>query len=257
MNYQILQRGGIGDYITILSRLNSLLKPGESVRFVITGGFPAAIRWNVELLSADRRVTAITDRIVGNAGKILDWRPDFASLGYPIQIPFITRVPNKEKNYASRFFLGHEIDPEKAVILHPLTTEGNNQGFERERHWKDWEWLKLIQLLDEAGYVTIQIGSESDTFLMNATYNLVGKTSLLESIALILKARFTIDINSWVFQVAAYACHPTIALWFSNHHWIPLHVPDNLDTLAVFQNRDVTAEEVFERLMKLGEIANG
>lgn len=246
MIYEILIQGGIGDLITYLAKLDSLLKPGDQAKFCFTGGFETSVELQKEILRCDPRVTE-----QGKIDKVLDWRPDYAAFGFPFRLPFSVYTSDEAKEFARDFLKHHKLDPSKTIVIQPRTTEGNIRGFEPERHWEDWKWQRLIALLSESGYSVIQVGSVKDAFHLNGVWNLVGKTSILETIALIQKAGFTIGINSWVWEIAAYALKPTICLYFHNHFWIPLHVPENLENLKLFKEREAQPEEVFEAFLKL------
>ena len=250
MIYTILIQGGLGDLIAYLARLDSLLqKKDDKVKFAIQGGFPKAVEWEREILSADPRVIEITEGTIPKADKILDWRADLAPLGYSIQIPFEIQIPRSASISAKKFL--ENLNPRKTIIIHPQTTEGNCRGFEPERHWGDGKWIQLVNFLRIKGLSVVRVGSESDYFPLEGIIDLIGKTTILETIGIIQKARYCIDINSWVWQVAAYAKHPTIVLWFHNHFWIPLHVPENLNSLVIFKKKTVDPKTVFENLLSL------
>lgn len=251
MTYQILICCGLGDVITYQARFDSFLSKNDRVKISILGGFPKSVSLQKEVLAADPRVFEVLEGRIGKADITLDWRPDYAPLGDPIQIPFQVPVPKSAIEYANVFFEIEEIDPRRTIIIHPKTTEGNASGFEPVRHWDDWKWQKLIDLLVEQNFSVIQIGSKSDDYNFHNTINLVGRTRILESIALILKAKYCIDVNSFVWEVAAYAEHPTISLWFHNQFWIPLHVPDGLKNLKLFLNREDNPEEVLKGLLAI------
>ena len=251
MIYTILIQGGVGDLLTYLSRLDSLLQKDDKVKFAIRGGFPKAIEWEKEILSADPRIIEVTTGTIPKADKILDWRADLAPLGYPIQIPFEVQISKAASIVAKNIFSENGLDSEKTVVVHPRTTEGNIRGFESERHWDEKKWVEFIGLCNEGGLRIIRIGVQNDYFPFDGVIDLVGQTNLLESIGLIYEAKYCVDVNSFVWEVSAYAGHPTAVLWFHNHFWIPLHVPENLNNLVIFKEKTVDPKTVFEKLLSL------
>ncbi|MCK4260843.1 MAG: hypothetical protein KAX49_17835, partial [Halanaerobiales bacterium] len=243
-------QGGLGDLVTYLARLDSLLQKEDKVKFAIRGGFPKAIEWEREILSADSRVIEITEGTIPEADKILDWRSDHAPLGYPIQIPFEVQIP-KSASISARKFL-ENLDLEKTVVIHPRTTEGNIRGFEPERHWDDEKWIQLVNFLRIKGLSIVRVGSKSDYFPLEGITDLVGKTSILETIGIILLAKYCIDVNSFIWEISCYAGHPTVVLYFHNPFWIPLHVPENIGNLYLETDKEIEPRIVMKKLLELG-----
>lgn len=250
MIYGIVIGGGIGDLITYQARLNSLLKEEDQAKFFIIGGFPKSVELQKQILDVDPRVSEIQIGSMGSADRILDWRPDYAPLGYPIQIPFEIPLPAIEREATDNFFEKEKLLDAKTVIIQPRTTEGNQFGFEAIRHWEDRKWQELVGLISERGLKIVQVGAKSDRLSLNGTLDLTGRTSILQAIALILKANLCIGINSWVWQVACYAGHPTSVIWLHNHFWIPLHVPEKRMHLSIFEKPEATPQEVLDGIWK-------
>lgn len=240
MIYEILIQGGLGDACTYLARLASVLNPSDCVRFKVTSGYdgiPALIQ---ELVSQDPRV--IDSSVDAPADVVLDFRPDLAPLAFPLRFPFRVACSVEAHAFAEEMLTGDSM----SCVIQPVTTSGNNRGFEEARYWHMQRWQKVIYYLQK-DFEVIQIGSKSDFYNFSGAINLCGKTTIDEAVALVLEADLFIGTASWAGLVSAYALKPTIYFYLTDHQTIGHHFDmdsESLENLLLITDRETKVTEV-------------
>lgn len=246
MIYEILISCGIGDVVTYLSRLDSLLSEGDQVKFTILGGYIPVIEMEKQLLLADPRVIGVSESM-GGGDRVIDFRPDLAPLAYPIQLPFRAAHLLQAHDFAKQTLSGEQ----KTCVIQPVTTSGNDRGFEESRYWYLDRWQELINYLQEKDFRILQIGSSSDYCGFDPIHgpidDLCGMTSIDEAVALVLKADLFIGTNSWAGEVSAYALKPTVYFFLTDQQNIPYHFDIDKELpeeLLLITNREVEVDIV-------------
>jgi hypothetical protein len=213
--YEITISCGIGDAITYLARLDSLLKRFDMAKFKIVGGYDGIPDMIRELVGRDPRVISCDEEV--KFCKKLDWRPSAVPLAYPIRLPHWTPYSKEALGFAKDTLSSSK----KSCVVHPITSTGNNRGFEEYRYWEMEKWVDLIKRLNSR-YDVFQIGSKEDSHDFEGTKNLCGEISIDESIALVSNANLFVGTNSWPGLVSAYALVSTVYMYFVDHQTIPL-----------------------------------
>ena len=131
-----------------------------------------------------------------------DFKPD-------IQIP--DALSKKAQTQIQRAF-----GDAKLAVLAPFTTRP-------QKHWFEARWIQVIEGARSLGYRCLILGGQGDTEaaerLVSATgpdtLSLAGKTSLLESAALIQAAHVLIGVDTGMTHLSKALATPTIALFGS------------------------------------------
>jgi ADP-heptose:LPS heptosyltransferase len=245
LNYRILIQGGVGDAITRLARLNSLLSSEDDrAEFEIYAPFtwrPSEVLIR-ELISKDPRILSRKGRV----DRILDWRPKFDQLAWPLQIPFEVTCPRESLRFAESICS----ESSKNCVIHPITANGNARGFERDRYWDFKKWQFVIDFLKEQEYQVLRIGGKRDLFPFSDITDYCGKLSLFQSIALILKSGLMIGTNSWPIEVSGYSLKPTISFWFTDPEGIISHFDldhaEKFPNVRFVQDRNISVDEIIQ-----------
>lgn len=151
------------------------------------------------------------------------------------------------------------------VVLSPFATL-------KERNWSVEQSKKLVQMIENKyGIPVVVIGVESDTALAKEMSNkvLTGKTTIMQMVQLIKKARFLISVDSGPMHIAGAVKTPVIALfskdlpsrWAPRHNCLPIYLryecsPCSDETAKNCQYdvkcmQNITAEMVMQ---KIGEV---
>lgn len=95
----------------------------------------------------------------------------------------------------ARQFKNEMVKPFVLLQITPLSHPG--------KAWSNERWAEVVKFLDSQGMTTMQVGL-SDEELIAGAVSLLGKTTILQALALLKEAVFFLGIDS-VFQHAAYA----------------------------------------------------
>ena len=114
-------------------------------------------------------------------------------------------LSSAEIDYARRF----KKDIGKQFII--LQTTSDSPG----RAWPYERWVEVVKFLKSCGNTTVQVGG-SDDKAIPGVIDMLGKTTILQALALLSEAAFFLGVDS-VFQHAAYALKlPAIVLFGSS-----------------------------------------
>jgi ADP-heptose:LPS heptosyltransferase len=273
----ILIRCGIGDSLTHLARLDSLLKvyPQSRIYFHV-GGFRKIPEMIAELLLPDRRVYGVRllygydrqslrrekkvlkkIRSIAVPGDIVEsWTAGEYPLRYPMQYPFIPELFPEDHIAAEEFLKKNGIATGEALGIHPITTRGNAGAFDEKRYWPQEKWHALVDHLHSKSERLLLFGAQGEEYGLNVDGQKIISAQglpLRTTIALLTRVKGLIGTNSWCWEVTAYSGKPIISLWFTFPQNIRLYVPEQKDHTHFFTDRDVGVPDViaaYERLIK-------
>lgn len=229
-------RCGLGDFLTYLTRVPALQEkyPGHAISFFV-GGYGQAPQFMKEvgdvcpeLLRTEIRWPEKRDP---NVVEVLNWVPDDIPLAYPMQIPHPVVVPEEIEKKLE----GVDIPWDRVLCMQTATTEGNERGYEAYRCWGERNWTYLSMKFIEEGWVVVWVGSSRDAEFVKAPKDVIdvrGDLTVLETIALLQHSFGCIGINSWVWEVSAYAGLPTVCIYLNDHHFVRLHVPQDSEKFS-------------------------
>ena len=131
---------------------------------------------------------------------------------------FVPHIAISESVQATaRRLLGKDQDTSRKIaLLAPFTTRP-------QKHWFTDQWLGLAQRLDEAGFDCVILGGPDDApqaeemiqASSSTIRSLTGKTSLLESAALIETGDLLIGVDTGLTHMGMASTTPTVALFGS------------------------------------------
>ena len=183
--FHILQLAGYGDTLSAITRLPALKEkyPDYKIKFWLGGfgkspqfskeqlereGYEAAL---IKNLTFDNQLASMRDfllnKVVKPDDKFEDWsfceeifdnkKPHFAP--YDMQFPYEykTGEPTEQAKDIVR-----QVKEKNGVAIHPLTKDGNAEGFESDvnngRFWKKEFWQEICELLNEKGLTPTFVG---------------------------------------------------------------------------------------------------
>ena len=254
----ILQLAGFGDTLSLITRMPAMLKayPNHEPVFYL-GGFGASPKFSKEQLEREgfeakliknmtfhNQIPQMRDFLATKIAKTGDIIID-ASFCEEI---FSNQIPAFHK-YEMQFPYKYAIEPSadakelvsqikkvKAVAIHPLTKDGNAEGFESDldngRFWKKEFWEETCELLNENGYTPTFVGINDEDwglkeycdkrnipYIDGMGYNVEDTMYLLENVS------GCIACNSWDWEITARLNIPTIVFYTKNHFFIKNHAP--------------------------------
>ena len=212
---------GIGDAITYITRLPEFIKREQvnELSIWIAGGWQQISRLIKEVYEPCKLINKITYHSE-KADKHFDWIADDAPLIYPMTMPFDIPIYDTDKISLPSDW--------KVCVIHPITTEGSFEGYNCQRYLEPSKWVKICDKIHDLGYKIVQIGGAAEGgYLPQETIdlNLSGITTIRESIGILKNCDFCIGCNSWPWEVSSYKGIKTVCLYYTNTHWIRLHVP--------------------------------
>lgn len=130
---------------------------------------------------------------------------------------------------------GNHKTSQKRVVLAPFTTR-------EQKCWPVYHWSALIEYLNKRNYQVVVLGGPGDVDSArrllkdhSSVINLVGKTSLLQSYAVITRANQLIGVDTGLTHMGVAADVPTIAIFGST---CPYLKPLSQKARILYQKRD-------------------
>jgi len=257
--FHILQLAGYGDTLSAITRLPALREkyPDYKIKFWL-GGFGKSPIFSKEQLEREGCEAAliknltfhnqlpqmrdfITSKMVKAGDKFEDWsfceeifdnrEPIFSQYEMEFPYEYETGEPSDEvKN------LVDEIKKVKSVAIHPLTKEGNAEGFKSDvdngRFWKKEFWEETCELLSENGYTPTFVGIKDEDWELreycdkrNIEYIDAMNYNVEETIFLLKNVGGCIACNSWDWEITSRLNIPTVVFYTKNHFFIQNHAP--------------------------------
>ena len=253
----ITVRCGFGDLITYLTRLPSVQKEYSGCDIVMcVDGYGQSPEWMREVCEACPQVSEVrvgwpTRKLMREEGaeEILNWVPEDAPLPFSMCLPYLVAAPDVVHIKIEEEF---SLPWDRVLVMQPATTEGNNRGYELRRCWGERNWNYLSGKFIEEGWTVVWLGSEADKGYVAAPDEVVdlrGSLSILETISVIEHSFGCIAINSWIWEVAAYAGIPTVCIYLTDHHFIRLHVPPKGMENALVTIEDLDWAQMYEQVL--------
>ena len=257
--FHILQLAGYGDTLSAITRLPAVKEkyPDYKIKFWLGGygkspmfskeqlereGYEAAL---IKNLTFHNQLPQMRDFLLTNVVKpadiFEDWSfceeifdnriPDFHK--YKMQFPYAYKTNNRNIELE---MLATTAKDKNGVAIHPLTKDGNAEGFKSDvdngRFWKKEFWEETCELLSENGYTPTFVGikdedwglreycSERDIEYIDAMgYNVEDTMYLLENVS------GCIACNSWDWEITSRLNIPTVVFYTKNHFFIQNHAP--------------------------------
>jgi hypothetical protein len=229
MDSIIKVQGGIGDMVSYLTRIPSYkrIKNINKVYFNQVSGWRDVPLLIIEILQPCISNGYINGIILGQVNSELpclieDWRPDNSSLSYPMQLPFIMPTYQSDEINIPQLY------NKKICCINPVTASGNFKGYTEYRYLPKYDWIEICKHLKKLGYYIIYIGGSSDKGYIPQEYidlDLAGLIPIRQTVSILKKCHLCVCTNSWPGEVTSYAGIPTVYLYYTNKHWIPLHFP--------------------------------
>ena len=255
----ILQLAGFGDSLSLISRMPAILKayPIHEPVFYL-GGFGKSPVFSKEALEREgytakliknltyhNQIPQMSDFIKEKVCKAGDLFMDVSFCSeifnnevpefhkHEMQFPFEykTGEPSEElKNFAEH------IKNNNSVAIHPLTKEGNPEGFEADlsagRFWKKEYWEETCELLNENGYTPTFVGIKDEDWGLkdycnqhNISYIDAMNYNIEDTIYLLGNMAGCISCNSWDWEITSRLRIPTVCFYTKNHFFIQNHAP--------------------------------
>ena len=183
----------------------------------------------------------LLNKVVKPDDKFEDWsfceeifdnkKPHFAP--YDMQFPYEykTGEPTEQTKDIVR-----QIKEKNGVAIHPLTKDGNAEGFESDvdngRFWKKEFWQEICELLNEKGLTPTFVGINDEDWGLKEycdrrRINYIDAMGIdVENTIHILKnVSGCIACNSWDWEVTSRLNIPTVVFYTKNHFFIQNHTP--------------------------------
>jgi len=277
VDIHILMRGGIGDALMILGRLDALLESSPEARvYFYVGGYARIPEAISELMLPDRRIYGVRvlygyesqsrrveaghikaiKRLSNPGDKIESWISEHFCVKYPLQHPFLPELFPEDHKAADEFLQKNGLRSGEALGVHPITTRGNAGAFDEKRYWPQEKWHALTDYLQSKGERLLLFGAEGEEYGLKIDGQKIVSAQglpLRTTIALLTRVKGLIGTNSWCWEVTAYSGRPIISLWFTFPQNIRLYVPEKKEHTQFFTEKSVTVEEVaaaYERLFQ-------
>lgn len=257
--FHILQLAGYGDTLSAITRLPALKEkyPDHKIKFWL-GGFGKSPQFSKEQLEREgyeaaliknltfhNQLAAMRDFLVNKVVKpgdeFEDWsfceeifenkKPHFAP--YDMQFPYEykTGEPTDEAKEVVR-----QVKEKKGVAIHPLTKDGNAEGFESDvnngRFWKQSFWQETCELLSEKGLTPTFVGINDEDWGLKEycdkrriEYIDAMGIDVENTIHILKNVSGCIACNSWDWEITSRLNIPTVVFYTKNHFFIQNHTP--------------------------------
>ena len=257
--FHILQLAGFGDTLSAITRLPDIKRryPDYKIKFWLGGfgksplfskqqlereGYEAGL---IKNLTFHNQLPTIRDflmsKVVKEGDKIEDWsfceeifdnrKPIFSK--YDLQYPYVYKT--QEPSDELRVFAEH-IKDNNGVAIHPLTKEGNAEGFQSDvdngRFWKQEFWQETCELLNENKLIPTFVGIKDEDWGLkeycdqhNISYIDAMNYNVEDTIYLLQNVVGCIACNSWDWEITSRAQIPTVCFYTKNHFFIQNHAP--------------------------------
>ena len=260
--FHILQLAGFGDTLSAITRLPAVKEeyPDYKIKFWL-GGFGKSPIFSKQQLEREgyesgliknltfhNQLPSMRDflmnKVVKAGDKLEDWsfcdeifdnrKPIFSK--YDLQYPYVYKTSEPSEELKS--FAEH-IKNNNGVAIHPLTKDGNAEGFESDvkngRFWKQEFWQELCELLNEKGLTPTFIGIKDEDWGLkdycnqhNISYIDAMNYNVEDTIYLLQNVVGCIACNSWDWEITSRAQIPTICFYTKNHFFIQNHAPQKV-----------------------------
>ena len=255
----ILQLAGFGDTLSLITRMPAMLRayPNHEPLFYL-GGYGKSPQFSKEQLEREgfeakliknltfhNQIPQMRDFLVTKIAKkgdividasfceeIFDNRvPAFHQ--YEMQFPYAYKTTNRSKELEAMIAT---IKDKNGVAIHPLTKEGNAEGFKSDldngRFWKKEFWEETCELLSENGYTPTFVGINDEDWGLreycdkrNISYIDVMGYNVEDTMYLLENVSGCIACNSWDWEITSRLGIPTIVFYTKNHFFIQNHAP--------------------------------
>ena len=255
----ILQLAGFGDTLSLITRIPAMLEahPNHEPVFYL-GGFGKSPKFSKEQLEREgfqakliknltfhNQLPTIRDFLMSKVVKkgdifidtsfceeIFDNRvPKFHE--YLLQYPYEYKTDNPSEELSA--FAEH-IKNNNGVAIHPLTKEGNAEGFESDvdngRFWKQEFWQETCELLNDNKLTPTFVGINDEDWGLkeycdqhNISYIDAMNYNVEDTIYLLQNVVGCIACNSWDWEITSRAQIPTVCFYTKNHFFIQNHAP--------------------------------
>jgi len=255
----VLQLAGFGDTLSLITRMPAIEKayPNHQPVFYL-GGYGRSPQFSKEQLEREgyeakliknltfhNQLAAMRDFIktkVCKEGDILldasfceeifkNEAPHFAPYEMKFPYEYKTGEPTEEAKDIVR-----QIKEKNGVAVHPLTKDGNAEGFESDvnngRFWKKEFWEEICELLSEKGLTPTFVGINDEDWGLKEycdkrriDYIDAMGIDIENTIYVLKNASGCISCNSWDWEITSRLSIPTIVFYTKNHFFIQNHTP--------------------------------
>ena len=257
--FHILQLAGFGDTLSSITRLPAVKEeyPDYKIKFWLGGfgkspifskqqlereGYEAGL---IKNLTFHNQLPSIRDflmtKVVKEGDKLEDWsfceeifdnrKPIFSR--YDLQYPYSYKTQDPTEELSA--FAEH-IKNNNGVAIHPLTKEGNAEGFQSDvdngRFWKQEFWQETCELLNENKLTPTFVGINDEDWGLkdycsqhNISYIDAMNYNVEDTIYLLQNVVGCIACNSWDWEITSRAQIPTVCFYTKNHFFIQNHAP--------------------------------
>ena len=262
--FHILQLAGYGDTLSAITRLPAVKEkyPDYKIKFWL-GGFGKAPLFSKQQLEREgyeasliKNLTFhnqlpqmrdfIVTKFVKEGDRFEDWsfcdeifnnkKPVFSQ--YEMQYPY--EYKTSEPSGELKIF-AQNIKDKKGVAIHPLTKDGNAEGFESDvengRFWKKEFWCEVCHHLENKGLTPTFVGINDEDWelksycdLNDVPYIDAMGFNIEETMYLLSNTVGCIACNSWDWEVTSRLCIPTVVFYTKNHFFIQNHTPPTKST---------------------------
>ena len=257
--FHILQLAGFGDTLSAITRLPAVKEkyPNYKIKFWLGGfgksplfskqqlereGYEAAL---IKNLTFHNQLPQMRDfimtKFVKEGDRFEDWsfcdeifankKPIF--LQYEMQYPY--EYKTSEPSNELKIF-AQNIKDKKGVAIHPLTKDGNAEGFESDvengRFWKKEFWCEVCHHLENKGLTPTFVGINDEDWelksycdLNDVPYIDAMGFNIEETMYLLSNTVGCIACNSWDWEITSRLRIPTVVFYTKNHFFIQNHTP--------------------------------
>ena len=257
--FHILQLAGFGDTLSAITRLPAVKEkyPDYKIKFWLGGfgksplfskqqlereGYEAGL---IKNLTFHNQLPSIRDflmtKVVKEGDKLEDWsfceeifdnrKPIFSR--YDLQYPYSYKTQDPTEELSA--FAEH-IKNNNGVAIHPLTKEGNAEGFQSDvdngRFWKQEFWQETCELLNNNNFTPTFVGIKDEDWGLkdycnqhNISYIDAMNYNVEDTIYLLQNVVGCIACNSWDWEITSRAQIPTVCFYTKNHFFIQNHAP--------------------------------
>ena len=257
--FHILQLAGFGDTLSAITRLPAVKEeyPDYKIKFWLGGfgksplfskqqlereGYEAGL---IKNLTFHNQLPSIRDflmtKVVKEGDKLEDWsfceeifdnrKPIFSR--YDLQYPYSYKTQDPTGELSA--FAEH-IKNNNGVAIHPLTKEGNAEGFQSDvdngRFWKQEFWQETCELLNENKLTPTFVGIKDEDWGLkdycnqhNISYIDAMNYNVEDTIYLLQNVVGCIACNSWDWEITSRLSIPTVCFYTKNHFFIQNHAP--------------------------------
>ena len=257
--FHILQLAGYGDTLSAITRLPALKEkyPDYKIKFWL-GGFGKSPQFSKEQLEREGYEAALIknltfhnqlasmrdfllNKVVKSDDKFEDWsfceeifnnkKPHFAP--YDMQFPY--EYETGEPSYHVEDIVKC-VKEKNGVAIHPLTKDGNAEGFESDvnngRFWKKEFWQEICELLNEKGLTPTFVGINDEDWGLREycdrrriDYIDAMGVDVKNTMHILKNVSGCIACNSWDWEVTSRLNIPTVVFYTKNHFFIQNHTP--------------------------------